>query len=103
AGANLALADVVEQPKVGRRNLIFAGMRNIGVLAVRSLDVYGVARGVNGLNVGGALDRELQIDLVDRLRRVLGRAQREHEIGQAVVFAAQPRIAERNFTLWPRR
>ena len=45
----------------------------------------------------------MNVDLLDRLRGVFGRAQREEEIGQPVLLAAELRVAQRDLALGSRR
>ena len=52
----------------------------------RPLDLDRVRRAVDVLDLDAAFDRDVDLQLLHRVRGVLGRAQREQEIGQPVVL-----------------
>ena len=99
AGANLAGPHVVHQAEVRSGDLVERGQRDRGMLVVGALDLDRVRRAVDVLDIRTALDGYSNVELFDRVRRVLGRAQREQEVGQALVLAAQLRVAQRHLPL----
>ena len=101
--ADDAGADVVEQAKIFRGHCVLGGVRDRGVFVVGPLDIDRMAWAVDVLDQRLAFDRQLELDLLDRLRRVLGRGQREDEIGQAIPLAAELRVAQRDFSFLARR
>ena len=103
AGADRLAANVEHQPKIAGRNLVLAGVGDHRLLVARTLDLDLVRRAVDVLDVRLAVDVEGEADRLDRLGGVLGRAQREQEIGQPAIGAAELGVAERHLPLRPRR
>ena len=60
-------------------------------------------RAINVLDFRVTLNRHLEIELLDRVRRVPGSAQRKQKVGQSLVLAAQLRVTERHRALGSRR
>ena len=66
------------------------------MLLVGPLDLDRVRGAIDVLDLLLALDRRADVDLFDRLGGVFRRAQREEEIGQPFLLAAELRIAQRD-------
>ena len=72
-----------------------------GTLVRRPLDLDRMRRAVDVLDRRVALDRGLDRDLLDRMRCVLGRAQREQQFGQSLCLAADLAVTQRDRSLGP--
>ena len=77
ARAELAVGRVEEQAEVGRRHVVGRFELDDGVLVVRPLDVDRVRRAIDVLQLGRRFDRDVDRQLLDRLRGVFGRSKGE--------------------------
>ena len=102
----MALVHIEQQPKVARRDIIRTRERDDRVLRVGSLDVDRVRGRIDVFDVADRLEHDLDLGLVDGVRRVPRRAQWEDEVGQAVILPQQLVVVQHDLSLgtgWHRK